>query len=72
MTVGKIQKPNLTPIRLPVRLARIAYISSCVTMDLWEYPSAFSVPISILWSSTILVMVVSATSMATRRKISGK
>ena len=36
------------------------------------YPKAFSVPIWILSSSTILVMVVRHTRAATRKKNSGK
>ncbi len=37
-----------------------------------EYPSALNVPISTRSSSTMRVMVVSATSAATKKKMNGK
>ena len=72
MTQGNTFSPNNTPATLPPMVAMRAYRIYLEAMAPLLYPSAFSVPICTLCSSTILVMVVRLTKAATKKKMAGK
>ena len=59
------------PSTLPVTLATAAYSRYFDAMRARLYPSALNVPMSTRSSSTMRVMVVSATRAATRKKMNG-
>ena len=72
MAAGNSRNPTVSPMAHPstdaARLYRMYSDSICPP----EKPIAFSVPIWVRFSSTSRVMVVSATSRATRKKNTGK
>ena len=70
--LGNILSPVTQPRTPPTTEAINEYSTNFITMSNLLYPSALSVPISSLCSSTILVIVVRHTRAATNRKNTGK
>ena len=69
---GKSLNPIASPTAHPSMLERNAYERYCPKSWNPEKPSDLRVPISVLFSSTSLVMVVSATRSAMKKKKTGK
>ena len=69
--VGNTTKPTAMPTMLPRTLAAMPYSKYLPAILTLEYPSALRVPICRRFSSTMRVMVVEATSAATRKKNTG-
>ena len=63
--------PTNIPSKHPRMLAKAAYITNFKEISKSPYPKAFIVPISILFSSTILVIVVKQIRTATIKKNTG-
>ena len=71
MIHGNSRIPMSSPTALPVTLASAAYSRYFPAMVPEAYPRDFMAPICLRSSSTMRVMVVRATSAATRKKNSG-